>query len=184
MNITKWKTIESVEALRAFIFRYVKVKRQSPTNGQIGDFDVVQCLNWVNVIAITKDQKIVLIKQYRHGTDEVTVEIPGGAVNHGEDVRLAAERELREESGYTSSQWSHLGRVAANPAFMTNYCDTYLALDAEKTHDTEFDAFEEIEVYLRDKKDLMKMVKSGEINHSIVIAALYLFGGFGVGVDA
>ena len=175
MKIIKWKTVDSVVALTANIFRYVKVRRESPTTLRVGDFDVVQCLNWVNVIAITKDQKIVLIKQYRHGTDEVTVEIPGGAVNKDEDPFLGAQRELREESGYTSSTWQHIGRVAANPAFMSNYCDTYLALDAELTDSQELDPFEEIDVYLRDKKDLMKMVQSGEINHSIVIAALYLF---------
>lgn len=175
MNITKWKIITSEVALRANIFRYLKVKSQSPTTGQVGDFDVVQCLNWVNVVAITKDQKIVLIKQYRHGTQEVTVEIPGGAVHLQEDPRLAAVRELREETGYTSSNWKHIGRVDANPAFMNNYCDTYLALDAEKTHPQEFDPFEEIEVYLKDKKEIADLIKSREITHSLVVAALYFF---------
>jgi ADP-ribose pyrophosphatase len=175
MKIIKWKTISSEVALTAKIFRYVKLKSESPSTGKIGDFDLIQCLNWVNVIAITKDQQIVLIKQYRHGTDKVTVEIPGGAVNHGEDPRLAAERELREETGYTSKKWSHLGKVDANPAFMSNQCDTYLALEAELTHDQEFDPFEEIEVYLKPKSEIKSLVASGEITHSIVIAALYFF---------
>lgn len=176
MKIIKWKRLSSEIALTANIFRYLNVKSESPTTHQVGNFDIVQCLNWVNVIAITPDQQVVLIKQFRHGTEEVTVEIPGGAVHFNEDVRLAAERELREETGYTSKNWKHIGRVDANPAFMNNHCDTYLALDAIKTHDQEFDPFEEIEVYLRDKKDLMKMVTAGEIKHSLVVAAFYFLG--------
>lgn len=176
MKITKWKTLNTELKLTATIFRYLKIKRESPTTNTSSDFDVIQCFNWVNVIALTKDQKVVLIKQYRHGTDQVTVEIPGGAVHPGEDVLLAAQRELLEETGYTSKEWSFIGRVDANPAFMNNHCDTYLALNAEKTHDQDLDPFEEIEVYLRDKKDLAHLVKEGEITHSIVIAALFLFG--------
>ncbi|MBY0415875.1 MAG: hypothetical protein K2Q18_17010, partial [Bdellovibrionales bacterium] len=91
MKIIKWKTISSEVAFKANIFRYVKIKSESPTTGKIGDFDIVQCLNWVNIIALTKNQEVVLIKQYRHGRDKVTIEIPGGAVNRDEDVRLAAE---------------------------------------------------------------------------------------------
>ena len=132
--MNKWPTLELTEVFKAHVFKYFKVKRQSPLTKEIGEFDIVQCANWVNVIAITPEKKIVLIKQYRHGIDAETIEIPGGAVNKNEATLLAAQRELQEETGYTSRNWTKLGQLDVNPAFMTNYCETYLALDALKTH--------------------------------------------------
>lgn len=170
-----WPTLETKQILKAHIFRYLQVKRQSPISKKIGEFDIVQCANWVNVIAITPDQKIILIKQFRHGTDNYTVEIPGGAINFNEDPLIGAMRELQEETGYTSTQWIKLGRVDVNPAFMTNTCETFLALDAVKTNDQNLDPFEEIDVYLEDVSKIHSLVKSGEISHSLVITAFYLY---------
>ena len=171
----KWPTLNTQKILTAHVFRYLKVERQSPLTNKVGEFDVVQCFNWVNIIAITKDQKIVLVKQYRHGTDNITLEIPGGAVHPNEDFLLAAQRELQEETGYTSSEWRFLGQVDANPAFMNNFCQTYLASNAEKTHEQNLDPFEEIEVVLEDIVKIKEMILNGSITHSLIIAAFYLF---------
>jgi 8-oxo-dGTP pyrophosphatase MutT (NUDIX family) len=170
-----WKTIETNNILKAHVFRYLQVKRESPTTNQVGEFDIVQCSNWVNVMAITPEKKIILIKQFRHGTNNYTIEIPGGAVNHNEDPLIGAQRELEEETGYTSTNWKLLGKVDVNPAFMTNACVTYLALDAVKTKEQNLDPFEEIDVFLQDLKDIPGMVASGEITHSLVITAFYLY---------
>lgn len=175
MIIKKWKILESNVEFKAHVFRYKKIKAQSPNTHAIGTFDIVECLNWVNVIALTKNQEIIFVKQYRYGTDEVTTELPGGAIDFNEDPFDAAKRELREESGYTSSNWKKLGQVAANPAFMSNYCHTYLALDAEKTHELELDPFEEIEVVKFSIDEALGKVKNGEINHSLIVAAFCLF---------
>jgi 8-oxo-dGTP pyrophosphatase MutT (NUDIX family) len=171
----KWPTIEKKKILEAHVFHYTKVKRQSPTTLEVGEFDIVQCLNWVNIVAITPDQKIVLIKQYRHGSESVTTEIPGGAVNYQEDMLLAAKRELQEETGYTSENWTSLGRVDVNPAFMTNACETFLALDAQLTHEQNLDLFEEIDVFLEDKEKIHELIKNNDITHSLVITAFYFY---------
>jgi len=171
----KWELIEKKNILKAHVFRYLQVRRKSPLTQRIGEFDIVQCSNWVNVIAITPDQKIVLIKQYRHGTDSYTTEIPGGAINHNEDPLIGAQRELEEETGYTSTDWKKLGSVEVNPAFMTNSCHTFLALNAVKTKEQNLDPFEEIEVFLEDVGGIKTLVKSGEITHSLVVAAFYFY---------
>jgi len=171
----KWPTLETRNILKAHVFRYFTVKRQSPESLKVGEFDIVQCSNWVNIIAITGDQKIVLVKQYRHGTDSFTMEIPGGAINHLEDDLIAAKRELEEETGYTSDNWVALGKIDVNPAFMTNSCATYLAIDAQKTTEQNLDPFEEITVHLEELKSIHDLVARGEITHSLVIAAFYLY---------
>lgn len=171
--ITKWKTLEKNEKSRGHIFRYLVAKRQSQETGASGNFDIIQTLNWVNVVPLTPDNQVVLVKQYRHGTDEVTLEIPGGAVHFNEDIRLAAERELEEETGYQSSDWVKLGTCHPNPAFMTNICETWLARNCELTGKQNFDDLEEIELVTVPLSDVPSMIKKGEITHSLVIAAFH-----------
>lgn len=170
-----WETTEEKVILKAHVFRYKQVKRKSPTTQQTGEFDIIQCSNWVNIIAVTPEKKIVLIKQFRHGTNNYTIEIPGGAVNHSEDMLIGARRELEEETGYTSDNWVSLGKVDVNPAFMTNSTETYLALDAVKTKEQNLDPFEEIEVLLEDLSSIPALVQKGVITHSLVIAGFYLY---------
>jgi len=173
MKINKWKIHNKEVVLTAHVFRYQKVQSESPTTREIGNFDVVQCFNWVNIIALDENNEVILVKQYRHGTEEVTLEIPGGAINQNEDSLSAAKRELVEETGYTSSNWKFLGKVDANPAFMNNSCETYLALNAKKTHELSLDPFEEIEVLHKPFHEIKTLIKEKVIKHSLVIAAFY-----------
>jgi 8-oxo-dGTP pyrophosphatase MutT (NUDIX family) len=171
----KWPTIETKKIIKGRIFEYFQVTRQSPVSKEIGTFDIIKCANWVNVIALTPDKKIVLIKQYRHGTDEYTMEIPGGAINRDEDPVIGAKRELEEETGYTSNNWKSICKVEVNPAFMTNTCETFIAVDAIKTSEQNLDPFEEIEVFLEDLDNLERLVKNGKITHSLVLTALLVY---------
>jgi len=174
--ITKWKTLEKNEKSRGHIFRYLVAKRQSQDTGAEGNFDIIQTLNWVNVVPLTKDNHVILVKQYRHGTDEVTLEIPGGAVHFNENIQFAGERELEEETGFKSKKWSKLGTCHPNPAFMTNICETWLAEDCEPTGEQNFDDLEEIEVVTVPLSEIPEMIRKGEITHSLVITAFHYLG--------
>ena len=170
----KWKTLKRIEKTRSIIFKHEVVERSSDS-GLNGLFDVVHCLNWVNVIAITKNDEVLLVKQYRHGVNEITYETPGGAVEPGEDTLLAAKRELQEETGYGKGNWSKLGVVDVNPAFMSNRCSFYLAEDVEEVSPMNLDQLEEIELEKRSLAEIKKMIKQGEISHSLVVSAFYYF---------
>ncbi len=133
---------------------------------------VLEVPSWCNVVALTPERRVVVVRQFRFGTGTVTTEIPGGVVDQGEDPEETARRELREETGYTAERWSSLGAVDPNPAFQTNVCHHYLAEDARRTHDVELDAGEDIVVDTLDLAELRERVLSGEGRHSLVVCAL------------
>jgi len=116
-----------------------------------------------------------MVRQYRHGSGEVTLEIPGGLVDPGDTPKEAASRELLEETGYQAQDWVKIGEVNPNPALFDNRCYTYLARNVEKVTGLSLDQTEDIEVVLIPIADIPEMIRNGKIDHAIVIAAFSLF---------
>lgn len=152
-----------------------KIFRTQFVHGQHGDksirFSLIESVDWVNVIALTTDQRVVMIRQYRPGVDRVCIEIPGGMVDPGEDARTAAMRELAEETGYAAPEWRLLGTVAPNPAIQNNLLHSYLALGAEPTGGQRLDGNEVLALDLIPLPEVHAMLRSGRIDHALVINA-------------
>ena len=166
-----WTTL-TTEVLGTYpIFELSRSLQRSPLSGREHQFFRLDCSDWVNVIALTEDGRMVLVEQYRHGTDEMTLEIPGGAVDPGERPETAATRELEEETGYRASELIEIGRVDPNPAFLSNRCWTYLAFGCRSDGTVNLDPSEEIEVSLSPVEDFARLIDEGVITHSLVIAA-------------
>lgn len=172
MAIKPWKTLKSSGLATTPIYTLNQVTRQSES-GKSGDFYVIEIQDWVNVFAFTSDDEIVLIEQYRHGTDEVTLEVPGGAIDGGETPLQAAARELREETGFTCDSWELVGCVEPNPAIQNNRCWTIVGHGAKKTDSTDPDEHEEIEVRLVLRSSMDSLIRERKITHSLVVAGWY-----------
>ncbi len=172
--IQKWRTLKNQDTFKGRIFRYRQIERESTTQNMRGMFDVLDFLDWVNVVALTPKNELLLVRQYRHGIDDITLEVPAGAVNHGENHLLAAKRELREETGYISKNWKFLGVVRPNPAIQSNRCSLYLAENCQYEGEPQLDPLEEIELVLKPKNLVKEMILNQQIQHSLTLNALYL----------
>jgi 8-oxo-dGTP pyrophosphatase MutT (NUDIX family) len=151
-------------------------QRISPTTGKEHSFYVLSTLDWVNIIALTDDGKIPLVYQYRHGSGDFSLEIPGGAIDKKDKHALkAAQRELLEETGYEAREWHSLGEIKPNPAILDNTCHIYLALGAKKVSNLALDETEDLEVQLHELAEIKQMIQKGRLNHALVIAAFELF---------
>jgi 8-oxo-dGTP pyrophosphatase MutT (NUDIX family) len=135
------------------------------------DFHIIESRDWVNIIPLTSDHQVAMVKQYRHGSRAVTLEIPGGLVDSGDTPQEAAARELLEETGYQAERWTKIGVANPNPAISNNRCSTFLAQNIQKVSDPIPDQTEDIEVVLISLLDIPELIQTGKIDHAIVISA-------------
>lgn len=171
-TLAPWKTTEERVEYKTNIFNLIKRDMYYEQENHHGSFYSIDPPDWINVIALTPKNEIVLVEQYRFGIEEVTLEIPGGMVDPGEDAFETAKRELLEETGFYSEEWESLGKVSSNPAIQTNYTHTYLAKNAYRKQDQELGTHEFIEVHTIPFDHFLELAKKEEIHHALVLSAI------------
>lgn len=171
-----WQTIEDNFVIDLKIFKVRMKKRVNPNTGKVSDFVMLDSSDWVNIIPITKDNKIVMVEQYRHGTDSITLELPGGMVEPNEKYLDAAMRECREETGYEGEGIAEeIGMVLPNPAFINNKCTTFVWKNCSKKFEQNLDNNELIVIKEFTFSEVKNMINGGMINHAIILNAFFFF---------
>jgi len=173
--IRPWPLLASEQIFDARLFQVARDRARSPRTGAEHDFYVVTMADWVMVVALTKEGKLVLVRQYRHGSREAGLEVPGGLHERAaEGTAEAAARELTEETGYGGGTWLFLGELRPQPALLSNRAWIYLAKELELRAEPEPDAGEDIEVVLLAPEEIPACIVSLQMNNAMTVAALAL----------
>ena len=157
------------------VFSVSRTRAESPRTGEVHPFFRIDSSDWVNIIPITAAGELVMVRQFRHGLDGFTVETPGGMVDPGETPASAAGRELLEETGYRATEIVPLGGVNPNPALFGNILHVFLGRDAVKVGDVRNESTEETHVELVPQAELAALIRGGQVNHALVLAAFHLY---------
>lgn len=172
--IQAWPTLRSDTLGDYRVFRVRQDFKRSPRTGQTHDFFVLECPGWVNILALTPEGDIILVEQYRHGSEAVELEVPGGVMDAADTSPVeTAVRELREETGFEGRCARVIGRVTPNPAIQNNFAYTVLIEDCVRRHAVEFDHTEDVATRLEKLDALPALVATGQIRHALVVVAFY-----------
>lgn len=171
----QWQCTKSERGPELGLFRVRYDYMQNPRNARIGKMTILEANDSANVVALTIAEQILFVRQYRFGTENYTLELPGGIVDDNEAPRLAVERELREETGFSSSNWQSLGKVGSNPVFMDSYIHHWLARDIQLTHKVKLDEGEDIQLVFLTVEEVKKGLQEGRFLHPHTISALARF---------
>ncbi|MCI6441369.1 NUDIX hydrolase [Treponema sp.] len=168
-----WTTESKKELFKTPVFT-VTSRHNKSVSGIVGDYIVNECPDWVIVIA-EKDDNFLMVKQYRHGEEKLSIEFPGGVIDAGENPEQAAARELLEETGATASSLVHLGSMNPNPALFANHFHVYLATGLTFSGKQELDNDELLDYLELPKKEVLKKMGSAEYPHALMCSAAALY---------
>lgn len=175
-ELKPWVTVASKKIVETRIFDLYVSQKIHPVTQSQHDFYSISSTSWVNVIPVTIDHKVVMVRQFRHGIGDFCLEIPGGLVDGDEEhPENAAKRELLEETGHQAEEIIALGSCYPNPAVQNNRCYFYLAKNCREVATQNLDPTEDIEVVLIPIEDIPKLINDGTIPHAIVVAAFAHF---------
>jgi 8-oxo-dGTP pyrophosphatase MutT (NUDIX family) len=173
MEIKKWQRLSSRYLVKEK-WATLRVDTCDLQNGVIkDDYYVLEYPNWVNAIAVTEDNKIIMVRQYRHGADIISLEIPGGVIDGDELPEVAIKRELLEETGYSFKSSELIATLYPNPATATNVTYTYLLKGGVKTHDQHLDEHEILNVEEYTIDEVKQILKDNKIEQALHSAALF-----------
>jgi 8-oxo-dGTP pyrophosphatase MutT (NUDIX family) len=170
-----WKVVGTERLQECKVFAVSRRMARSPRTGEVHPFFCIEADDWVNVVPVTADDQVVMVRQYRHGSRDITLEIPGGIVDPGETPAEAATRELLEETGYRAERVEPIGWVNPNPALFENRCHTFLAPGAAPVAPIQNTGLEETSVELVPLAEIPELLRKGSISHALVVAALYWY---------
>lgn len=168
-----WERLADAAVDHFRVFRVRRTRFRHPVDRREGEFVVIEANDWVNVLALTADGQLVLVRQYRFGVQDFTLEIPGGVIEAGEDPVAAGVRELREETGYVGHDARLIAQVRPNPAIQANRCHIVLVEGCVRTMAPQLDPFEEIEVSTAPADEVIARAERGELTHSLVVNAMF-----------
>lgn len=173
MEILKWQRIASKYLVREK-WATLRVDTCKLQNGAIkDDYYVLEYPNWVNAIALTEENKLILVRQYRFAADIVSLEVPGGVIDDGEMPETAIVRELQEETGYSFESCELIATLYPNPATSTNKTFTYLLKGGKKTHEQHLDEHEILNVEEYTIDEVKDLLKNNQIDQALHVAALH-----------
>lgn len=171
----RWKLVQSTYIFKS-LFVAVRIDTVELPNGKtVDDYTIWEVPDGVIVIALTADRNVLFTRQYRHGTGEILLQLPGGSYDYkSEDPKQAATRELQEETGYQASDPIYLGEVSIYPSNMTKKVSIYLAEDVEQKGGTQLDDTEDIETVSFPLTEVVKLIETGKITDAEAIAGIFL----------
>ena len=174
MKDLQWTILDSTYLFKDTWFKVRKDTCRKPDGTIVSPYYVYEFPTWVTVLAITNDQQVVMVKQYRHAIGEVSIEIPGGCVDDtDENLEHAVSRELLEETGYSFEKYYYLGKTSPNPSTNSNWMHMFLATGGEKVSEQQLDEHEEIEVLLFSMDELKQMIKEQKIIQAMHVTCIH-----------